>query len=93
MVEIVYESENVLAFIHTKPLYQHHFVVIPKIHIVDIIDKSFHDVQNEIFSVIQKLITSFKYQDIGAKIEINVGSFQKSKHLHVHVFGGEKIET
>ncbi|MBI2475543.1 HIT domain-containing protein [Candidatus Uhrbacteria bacterium] len=92
LVEMIYESETVIAFIHTNPLYQYHFIVTPKIHVEDIMDKIFDGVRDEIFSAIQKIITRFDYQNIGAKIETNVGSFQKSKHLHFHVFGGKKLK-
>ena len=32
-VDIVFETNNVMAFHHTKPYWEHHIVIIPKIHI------------------------------------------------------------
>jgi histidine triad (HIT) family protein len=32
-VDIVWETDQILAYHHTRPYYEHHIVVIPKIHI------------------------------------------------------------
>ena len=32
-VDKIYETEHTLAYYHTKPFYQIHFVAIPKVHI------------------------------------------------------------
>ncbi len=37
LVKKLYESENVLAFYHTKPSFEIHIVIIPKEHIHDLI--------------------------------------------------------
>ena len=38
-VEIVIETDNVLAYHHTRPYYEHHIVIIPKIHIQSFISE------------------------------------------------------
>ena len=90
-VDIIYESEKILAFRHTKPIYEHHFVVIPKDHVLDILDDSFVNVQMEVFQVIKMILSEIDYQRNGARVETNIGAFQKSKHLHFHVLAGASL--
>jgi len=56
-VEKVLETENTLAFYHTRPFYDVHIVVIPKKHITSLINVKAEDkdVLNDLFSVIQKV--------------------------------------
>jgi len=56
-VEKLYESENVLAFYHTKPSYEKHIVIIPQKHILDVSEISDGDMEiiQEIMSVVRDL--------------------------------------
>ncbi|MEO2214481.1 HIT domain-containing protein [Paenibacillus amylolyticus] len=38
-VKVVMETNNVMAYHHTRPYYKHHIVVIPKIHIQSFISE------------------------------------------------------
>lgn len=88
-----YESENVLAFHHTNPLYPVHIVVIPKKHI-----PSFTTVTDEempIFLEMVQVIKTIAHQVEekygAARILTNLGKYQDSKHLHFHVNAGDPI--
>ena len=91
-IDTMYESKSIIAFRHSKPLYEYHFVVVPVEHIFDLSDPKCEKVSGEIFRVIRQLMQQMDFQKTGAKIEINNGPFQTSKHLHFHVYGG-KIHT
>lgn len=88
-----YESENVLAFHHTNPLYPVHIVVIPKKHI-----SSFTTVTDEempifleMIRVIKTIAKQVEEKYGAARILTNLGKYQDSKHLHFHVNAGDPI--
>ncbi|HUO56486.1 MAG TPA: HIT domain-containing protein [Candidatus Paceibacterota bacterium] len=88
-----YESDNVLAFKHTRPHWQTHIVVVPKKHI-----RSFTSLTSEDMPIFLELVKVLK--TLGAKIEkeqgaarilTNLGKYQDSKHLHFHIAAGEQL--
>lgn len=96
-VEKLYESENVLAFYHTKPAYRTHIVIISKKHILDLasVNDEDLDILAEILKVARDLSKDFNKED-GIRLITNMGKFQDSPHLHFHLICGEaksKIET
>src|SRR5215216_2923948 len=85
-VKVVKETDHILAFYHTKPHWPTHIVVVPKQHI-----DSFTTLDLEASSANQLLQTA---QEIAALVEkdhgscrviTNLGTYQDSKHLHIHV--------
>ncbi len=82
------ETENVLAFHHTKPNWTFHVVIIPKQHIKRLIDLEDTIIINEIFSIAREIILKYNLQDTNYKIITNGGSFQDSQHLHFHLVSG-----
>lgn len=92
-VNKVYESDKVLAFYHTKPVYEEHIVVIPKKHIHDIasFDEADFPILYEIIKVCAEIVKGYKYEDLGGRVLTNLGKFQDTPHLHFHVVAGEKI--
>ena len=90
-VDKVEETDNVLAYHHTKPVWMTHIVVIPKEHVVRITDLNDLSIINEIFSVLQSIINKLKLDETNFKIVTNGGSFQDSKHLHFHLLSGEPL--
>lgn len=91
-IDIVYESEHVLAFHHTKPSYAKHIIVIPKKHIHDLSSVEDADllILNEIVKVCRDIIKMYNYDEIGGRVLTNLGIFQDTPHLHFHVVAGEK---
>lgn len=90
-VKKVKETDNVLAFYHTKPSWTTHIVIVPKIHVVKLTDTDPKIIQ-EIFEIAQGIIKDKNFNESNFKIITNGGSFQDSKHLHFHLVSGEKIE-
>ncbi|HSX42415.1 MAG TPA: HIT domain-containing protein [Candidatus Saccharimonadales bacterium] len=88
-----YESENVLAFHHTKPFWQVHIVVVPKKHIPSLtaLSKEDEPILLELLEVLKKLAANVEKGTGAARIVTNLGDYQDSKHLHFHVSSGKKI--
>jgi histidine triad (HIT) family protein len=94
-IKKVYESENVLAFHHTKPSFMRHIVVIPKKHIRDIRFVEDAELFKEIMEVCQSIIRKWgeeKLNEKGAKVITNIGIFQDTPHLHFHVVMGRQFK-
>ena len=92
-VEKVLETENVLAYHHTRPFWATHIVVIPKRHIDSLItveDKD-REILLELFEVIRKVASDVTAEKGAARVLTNLGDYQDSKHLHFHVLSGEQM--
>ena len=92
-VEKVLETENVLAYYHTKPFWETHIVVIPKKHISSLLTMENDDetLFLELFSVIRQVADSVVAENGAARVLTNLGKYQESKHLHFHINSGEQI--
>jgi histidine triad (HIT) family protein len=92
-VERVLETENVLAFYHTRPFYEKHIVVIPKKHILSIItvQPDEMDIMKEIFNIIKEVATKMNEEFGACTVSTNVGEYQSNKHMHWHVHYGNRI--
>lgn len=93
-VNHVIETDNVLAYHHTKPFYEHHIVVIPKFHVGSLISEEEHNTDElllEVLHVIKKIAADMTLKTGAAKIVTNLGEYQESKHMHWHVVSGRTI--
>jgi histidine triad (HIT) family protein len=90
----LYESEKVLAFYHTKPVYEKHIVIIPKEHIHDLANlrEEHKDLMQEIIFVARNLAKDLNVEEKGVRLITNLGKFQDTPHLHFHLIEGEKIK-
>jgi len=89
----IFESDNVLAFHHTRPSYPIHIVIISKKHILDLPSLPDEDLSilNEILKVARD-ISRMMDKSQGIKLITNVGVFQDTPHIHFHLVSGEKLE-
>ena len=92
-VQIVHETENVLAYHHTRPYWETHIVVIPKRHIASLIalEEADQEIFLELFEVIKKIAADVTAERGAARVLTNLGDYQESKHLHFHVNSGNQI--
>jgi histidine triad (HIT) family protein len=92
-VDRVLETENVLAFYHTRPAYPVHVVIIPKRHIPSLLDLTEADniLMTEMLGVIQQIAAQVLKEQGACRIVTNLGSYQESKHLHWHVISGNAL--
>ena len=88
-VRRVMETQRVLAFYHTRPSYQSHIVVIPKVHILSLITIEDETLLLELLDVV-KAVAKQTVETYGAcRVVTNLGEYQDSKHLHWHVVYGK----
>lgn len=94
-VEKILETENVLAFYHTRPFWQIHIVVIPKRHISSLlaVDETETEIFLELFDVIKKVSADVVEKYGAARVLTNLGKYQESKHLHFHINSGDQIRS
>ena len=90
-VEKLLESDDVLAFRHTKPKWQTHIVVVPKRHVTSLVDATFTEEQ---LSTLMRAVRQIAAEVLAAtgecRVVTNLGRYQDSKHLHWHVTAGER---
>lgn len=89
-VEKVLETENVLAYHHTRPFWPVHIVVVPKRHVPSLLEAD-GELLVELFDVIKQVAAQVKEEHGAARVLTNLGEYQDSKHLHFHVLSGEQI--
>jgi len=91
-VEVVFETDNVMAFYHTQPYWEHHIVIIPKIHIESLsCYPNDHTLNTDFFAAIKFVTQKLEKKFGGCRISSNVGNYQSSKHLHWYVHYGERL--
>lgn len=91
-VDIVFETSKVMAFHHTKPYWEHHVVIIPKIHIDSLSNYSNDtELNKDFFEAIRIVTKMFEDNYGGCRISSNVGNYQTSKHLHWYVHQGKRL--
>ncbi len=93
-VDKVHETDNVIAYHHTNPFWQTHIVVIPKRHISSLLtlESSDDELFLELFEVIRKVADSVVAEKGAARVLTNLGEYQDSKHLHFHVYSGDRVQ-
>jgi len=89
-VNIVYETDNVLAYHHTRPFWPVHIVVIPRRHISSLItlEKTDDALLLELLHVVREVAKRVVAEHGACRVVTNLGKYQDSKHLHWHVCAG-----
>lgn len=93
-VDIVYETELVMAFHHTNPYFEEHIVIIPKEHFDSLVSyPNTTGLNHDMFAAIT-FVTSLLEDKHGAcRISSNVGEYQSTKHLHWYVHFGKRLRA
>ncbi len=95
--DIVFESENVLAFNDINPQAPIHILIIPKIEIpkvTDINGKEHAGLLGELFDTANKLANEMGMDKDGFRLVFNCGDKggQEVYHLHLHLLGGRQMQ-
>lgn len=92
-IDVVLETDDVLAFHHTRPAYEHHIVVIPKEHVPSLVDlgSTSDDLLYRLFEEVRQVARKMLEREGACRVITNLGRYQDSKHLHFHVVSGERI--
>jgi histidine triad (HIT) family protein len=91
-VDIVFESDQVLAFHHSNPFWPTHIVVIPKAHVASLVAEDAPEgLVEETLRVVQRVARHVAVAEGEAAVMTYIGRFQHSKHLHWHVVAGDQL--
>jgi len=92
-VSVVFETDLVIAFHHTKPFFEKHIVIIPKKHLDSVTSAGASDsnLAMDFMLAIGEVASSFEKEYGGCRVSSNVGSYQSCKHLHWYVHFGKRI--
>ncbi|KRF36809.1 HIT domain-containing protein [Nocardioides sp. Soil805] len=90
-LDVVHDGVGVLAYHHTRPHWPVHIVVVPKVHVPSFTDLAGADEEllRELLDVVQAVARDVERQHGAARVVTNLGCYQDSKHLHVHVASGD----
>ena len=93
-VKVVLETNDVLAFHHTRPHWAVHIVVIPKVHIPSLTDLGSHNMEvvYRLLDVVRQVAADIEQKHGACRVTTNLGAYQESKHLHFHVGCGEVLQ-
>jgi histidine triad (HIT) family protein len=92
-VNKIFETDNVLAYWHTKPFWETHIVVVPKMHVGSLLSLNDNDLLIELLGVVKKVAATVVNETGAARVVTNLGDYQDSKHLHFHVNSGKQIRA
>ncbi|MCC3773796.1 HIT family protein [Streptomyces sp. UNOB3_S3] len=86
-VTVVAETDKILAFEHTRPSYPVHIVVVPKQHTPSLVDlgEGGEELLAAVMKIVRQVATDVLEKHGAAQVITNLGDYQESKHLHVHV--------
>jgi len=92
-VEVVLETDDVLAFRHTRPFWPVHIVVVPKTHVPSLIDLGTTDeaLLHKVLAVVRRVAERVTREHGACRVLTNLGRYQDSKHLHFHVNSGDPL--
>ncbi len=95
--DIVFESDNVLAFKDINPKAPVHILIIPKIEIPKVTDLKGSEhaaLLGEMIDAANKIAKDFGIADEGFRLVFNCGENggQEVYHLHLHLLGGRKMK-
>ncbi|WP_323096339.1 HIT domain-containing protein [Intrasporangium sp. YIM S08009] len=91
-LDVVHEDDRVLVFHHTRPFWQVHLVAVPKRHIGSLVTASAADEADlrALLQAVQSAARDVTDAHGAAAVLTNVGDYQDSRHLHVHIHSGPR---
>lgn len=92
-VEVVAETDDVLAFHHTRPFWPVHIVVIPKQHVPSLTDlgEASFETLAAVMAVVREVAATVEDEHGACRVLTNLGRYQDSEHLHFHVNSGKPV--
>ena len=91
----VYEDDEVIAFNDINPIAPIHILVVPKKHILSIMEVNDEKLLGHINEVIKTIAREKGLDQKGFRVVTNIGEDggQAVKDLHFHILGGMKLPT
>ena len=84
---VVLENDEVIVFPDIHPQAPVHLLIIPKVHVEELVKVEETEVFKNMFHIVRELIKQYKLEDNRYKIVINGGGLQDVDHLHIHLLG------
>lgn len=92
---VVYEDTQVIAFRDIQPAAPTHILVIPKIHVDNIVDPAVLNdgLPSALFAAVQRVAEQEKLTERGFRTVINCGkdAGEAVHHLHIHLIAGRSL--
>jgi histidine triad (HIT) family protein len=90
---IIWESDNVVAFLDLSPQAPHHVLIVPKKHVKSLAecDEEDKDILGEIQLAAAKIAELLKLEDFRLVTNNGRGAGQSVWHLHYHLLGGRRF--
>ena len=84
-VKRLYETETLMAFLHPKPAYPFHVLLLPKKAVLSLkeLDPTDTSFLTDLYSTVQRLVDEFQLP--AYRLIVNGGEFQDFPHLHFHL--------
>ncbi|MEQ1759267.1 MAG: HIT family protein [Vicinamibacterales bacterium] len=92
-VDVVVETDRVLAFHHVFQTWDTHFVIIPKEHVRSLSEVDDPSLLAELFQVAIRIIRERRLSETNYKVITNGGSYQSNRHLHIHLVSGKPLDA
>ena len=93
--EIIYESDEVMAFKDIEPKAPIHILIVPKKHIetVDHLDPKDEKLVGALIYTAQKIARKLNIAENGYRLVFNVKKHggQIVDHIHLHLLGGQQL--
>jgi len=94
--DIVYESDELLAFRDISPQAPTHILIIPKQHIATVndLEEGHAELVGKMFLLAAELARKEGFSDDGYRLVMNCGNQggQAVYHIHLHLLGGRQME-
>lgn len=89
---LVYESENTVAFNDINPVAPVHILVIPKKHIESLNELNDKDLMAELLFSVKEICKKLNITDYRTVINTGKGAGQEVFHIHLHIISGRPLK-
>ncbi|RLV48468.1 HIT domain-containing protein [Nocardioides mangrovicus] len=89
-LDVLHDDPRVLAFRHTRPFWPVHVVVVTREHVDSLLTVG-DDLAVHLLHVVQQVAADVVAAHGAAGVTTNLGDYQDSRHLHVHVHAGRPL--
>lgn len=90
--DVIHEDDMVLAYHHTRPFWEVHIIAVPKRRIASLSSVTAADEEEmrALFQTVRTVAGAVEAAHGAAGVLTNLGNYQDSKHLHIHVHSGPR---
>lgn len=89
-IQVVQETDNILTYYHTHPFWPVHIVVTPKKHVPSLLELD-DELGRELLAAVRNAARQVTEEHGSCRVLTNLGEYQDSKHLHIHVSSGQPL--